>query len=217
MKLKLHLLCAASLLVAASAHATLTNFFVPTFRGQASTEYALWENFSVAYNGGNAPDQAGSTGNGTITQTTPGPGTEGSLGPFVIGGFGNIYSPDSVNTFRLDDTTPFTLGRVVFQVRNSTGTTPFDFESVRLQYDNGNGAQSIYASRQDLGGNASAWDWNVSGLNISSYSIFFNASGTSLSLDAVALDTQAVPEPSTWALVGMGVAGILTLRRRRKV
>jgi hypothetical protein len=39
---------------------------------------------------------------------------------------GNIYSFATTNTFTLTDSTSFTLGTVVLQLRNNDGSSPFD-------------------------------------------------------------------------------------------
>lgn len=181
-----------------SAQADSSFFVAPSFRGLVGTEYSGWENFTNALNAPNYPHLPGSTGDAFIRQTTP--------GAFVTP---NIYSFSSTNTFVLTDATPFTLGTVNFQVRNGAGTVPFDYSSVRLEYDNGSGLQSLFTTRTEWnntsGGIASQWSWDVSSLGINNYKIYFNASDLSLSLDAAALDTQVVPEPATGALLGFGL------------
>src|SRR5688572_20822909 len=189
-----------------SALANSSFFVVPSFRGQAGTEYSGWEGFTNAYNGPNYASLAGSTGDAAITQTTPGTGPFPN-GPFISSG--NIYSFATTNTFTLTDSTAFALGTVVLQLRNNDGSTQFDYGSVRLEYDNGGGPLSLFTTRAELnntaGGVASMWSWDVSALGINSYKIYFNASDLSLSLDAAALDVQAVPEPSALALAGLGL------------
>ena len=200
-----------------SALANSSFFVTPGFRGQAGTEYSGWESFTNAYSGPNYPSIAGSTGDAFVTQTTPGTGPFPN-GPFISSG--NIYSFATTNTFSLTDSTAFTLGTVVLQLRSNDGSAEFDYSSVRLDYNNGGGLQSLFAPRVELnntaGGVASMWSWDVSSLGINSYTIYFNASATSLSLDAAALDVQAVPEPSALALSAMGLMlfGKHLLRRR---
>lgn len=199
MKNKLVLLLASAVTFGQLSASADSSFFVaPSFRGLTGTEYSGWESFTSALNGPNYPHLAGTTGNGFITQTTPG----AFLTP-------NIYSFSSTNTFTLTDSLPFNASTVVFQARNGGGTVPFDYSSVRLEYDNGSGPQSLFTSRTELnntgGGIASSWTWDVSALGINSYKIYFNASDLSLSLDAAALDVQMVPEPSVFGLAGLGM------------
>jgi len=205
MKIK-YVLMLAITAVNLSAMANSSFFVAPAFRGQAGTEYSGWESFTNAYSGPNFPSLAASTGDGFITQTTPGIGAFPN-GPFITGG--NIYSFATTNTFTLTDATAYTLGTVVFQLRNNDGTVPFNYSSVHLEYDNGGGPLSLFTTRTELnnsgGGIASLWNWDVSALGINSYKIYFNASDISLSLDAVALDTQVVPEPSALALSAFGL------------
>ena len=209
MKIKFVLLLLAVTAGGFSARADSSFFIAPGFRGQPGTAYSGWENFTNALDGPNHADLAGSAGNAFITQTTPG----AFLTP-------NIYSFSSTNTFTLTDSTSYTLGTVVLQLRNGTGTNPFDYNSVRLEYDNGGGPQSLFTTRTELndtgGGVASLWNWDVSSLGINSYKIYFNASDVSLSLDAAALDTQVVPEPSALALSGLGLVLLGKRRFRRR-
>jgi len=62
---------------------------------------------------------------------------------------------------------------------------------------------------------SSAWQWDLTGLGVSHYTLSFNAVEHSLSLDSITLDTQAVPEPSTLALAGLGTAVAAWAVRRR--
>ena len=55
----------------------------------------------------------------------------------------------------------------------------------------------------------------ASGVTSETAGIFdLTADGSQLFLNAV--DYMAVPEPSTWAMIGLGMAGFLLLRRNRK-
>ena len=217
MKIKYVLLVGVALATQLSALANSSFFVAPSFRGQTGTEYSGWESFTNAHNGPNFPSIAGSTGDAFITQTTPGTGPFPN-GPFISSG--NIYSFATTNTFTLTDSTAFTLGTVVLQLRNNDGSSPFDDSSVRLEYDNGGGLQSLFTARVELnntgGGIASVWTWDVSALGINSYKIYFNASDLSLSLDAAALDVQAVPEPSALALSGLGLLLLGKCASRRR-
>jgi hypothetical protein len=203
-----------------AAELPTANFTVPFFRGLSDTEWAGWDNFTDPVGTpGNAPDVAGSTGNGVITQSDP--------TAFLTGG-ANIYSFAAPTSFNVADNTPYTLGSVVFQAR--TLGTEMDYSSVLLQYDNGGGAQTLAATRIELdralagaGGSAvsSMWEWDVSSLNIDDFNIVFGASGSSMSFAAATLDTasfQVVPEPSTYALMVMGgLALFATQHYRRKM
>lgn len=210
-------LISAAVLLAGSflASASTNNFVVPTFRGQANSEIGFWERFTVAYGApGNTPDQPGSNSGAIITQT---------LGPSAFAtGSGNLYDPAAPMAFSLTDSTPFPLGTVVLQIRTLGSELAYD--QVRLSYHDGSATQTLEpVFRQELdrgtvlGASVSAlWQWDLQGLNVTDYSIAFATADSSLSLDAVTVDTwngfSLVPEPSPSTLLFAGLA-LVGLRR----
>jgi hypothetical protein len=199
-------------------------FLVPAFRGSPDSESALWKTFTDAEGlPGNAPNSVAPGGivlaDALVTQDVPGIA-------FLTGG-GNIYSFSGATQFTLSDATTYTagLGLVVFQTE--TLGTELDYAGVALTYNLGGGPVSLTSSRTEtfrtplggFGGSSvgSLWQWDLSGLGVNSFTINFDAAGSSLSLDAVALDTVAtpVPEPATTGLVTAGVLGGLAWLRRR--
>lgn len=217
-------------------------FPIPAFAGDPDTEYSQWGVFYSANLGDNYPDVAAPNGifqtasaagftppagsapanplaywhvsNPTITQTVP--GVAFIIGP---GTAGNIYSFAGATAFRLQDTTPYTLGTVVFQFQ--TEGTPVDFNSIVLRYDNGSGPVDLapgeflreYRSGASaFGGNTNrvALQWDLSSLGISSYEIRFSAVESSLSFQQAVLDTAKTFVPSlpggrTWNSGSNGV------------
>lgn len=189
-------------------------FVVPGFRGEANTTYQEWNVFSST-GGPNAPDVANSNVNGTANVV------ELSGGAFVTSG-GNIYSPTFVTSFSV--TVPdFNLGsgyvtNAVIQIR--TQGTNVDTASVLF---NGAAAQSATLLYSEVlggfGGNLEDWEFvfsNVPG-NLSLDTITFHASGSSMSLDRLSVDTQAVavPEASSLVMVGIAAVTVLGVVRRR--
>lgn len=66
---------------------------------------------------------------------------------------------------------------------------------------------------------SSRWDWDVNAIGLTDYRIEFVAASSSLSFDSATLDGAAVgvvPEPSTWAMLAVGVAGLLWIRGRNR-
>jgi len=204
------------LLVAAGmAEASTNGFFVPSWRGSANSEAGYWENFSVAVGApGNLPDRPGSTTGAVLTQTD-------SLG-FLTGSL-NIYNLDGISQFTLTDSTPFTLGTVLLQTR--TLGAELDYNSITFSCTDVNGTHTLaplFRYETDRGtllgaSVSSAWQWDLTGLGVTDYTITFAAAGPSLSFDALTLDTAAVfsvvPEPTTAALGGLGALVLLARKR----
>ncbi|HRI14745.1 MAG TPA: hypothetical protein PLX89_17250 [Verrucomicrobiota bacterium] len=219
----------AVLLVACfHARGSTTGFVTPDFRGQAGTEYGLWDNpnnFSIPLSAsltapGNVANPGGTT-DAVIRQMAGAPGEV-----FITGGngAGNLYSFSIASQFVLSDVSAVPLDQVWLQVR--ANGSELDYESVKLSYDLGSGPQFVSATRTEtdrtsLDGNgfavSSKWEFHLNGLNVQEYTILFNASGPSLSLDSVSLDTSIVPEPSAYALALAGGVTCLAVWRRRFV
>ncbi len=219
-----------SLLVAAALNpvaADTTGFITPAWRGDPGTEYGLWDNpdnFTVAYSAsladpGNLPNP-GSTSDAVVRQFDSSAFLTGG------GGAGNIYSFSAPLSVRLDDTPAFDALTVVLQVR--TLGTEIDYDSVVLSYDSGSGLETLTTTRTELDrtnlggfgeGVSSAWTWDLSGFNVASYFIEFEAAGSSTSLDSISLDVlTAVPEPMETAAFGAAallVFGFVRNHRRR--
>ena len=149
--------------------------------------------------------------NPTITQTVP--GIAFIIAPTITG---NIYSFRGPTSFVLEDETPFPVGTVVFQFQ--TAGNLVDFSSIALAYDDGetevilDADEYIREYESDTSGfggsgNRNALQWDLRGRNVSSYRIIWRASGSSMSLQEVSLDTSAdyalvVPEARTWEGIG---------------
>ena len=201
---------AVCLIGSSLVHAGTNNFVVPEFPGSQDSEAGYWETFSVAFGApGNLADKAGSTTGAVLTQT-------GSAASFITGS-GNIYDfSTSIQSFHLTDATPFSLGTVVLQTR--TLGSELDYDSVLLSYSDGAGSHSFAPLARleldrgtTLGASVSSlYQWDLSGLGVTEYSLSFNGAGPSVSFDAMTVDTwnqfaTVVPEPSTYALLGLGV------------
>lgn len=156
------------------------------------------------------------TKNPTITQS--------ATSAFIIGpdSSGNIYSWQGKTSYVLKDstadaTTPYNLGTVMFQFQ--TDGTLVDFSSIKLRYkDAGNVTRELSATeylREFLGStsadpsaanaftNRVSLQWNLTGLNISSYEIVWGSKSSSMSFQKAVLDTSntygvGVPASRTW-------------------
>jgi len=168
--------------------AATNGFVVPAFRGSANSQTGYWEVFSTPAGApGNLPDQPGATTRAVLTQS--------DTNAFLTGS-GNIYNL-ATSSFTLVDSTPFTLGTVVLQIR--TIGSELDYRSVSLTYSNDSGVHSLaplfrYELNRAAGQGysvSSLWQWELTGLGVSNYSIAFNAGGPSLSFDSMTLDTSS--------------------------
>jgi len=192
--LNLKLICRSSLLLICavffgnSVRAGTNGFIIPPFRGSTDSGVGYWEVFSVPVGEpGNLADQPGATTHAVFTQS--------DTNAFLTGS-GNIYNM-AFSSFSLTDSTPFTLGTVVLQSR--TIGSELDYSSVSLVYSNANGTNSLaplfrYELNRASGQGysvSSLWQWDLTGLGISSYSISFKAAGPSVSFDSLTLDTSA--------------------------
>ena len=199
------------------AQAATNNFYVPAWRGTANTEAGYWEIFTVGFGApGNLADRAGSTTGAVLTQNNP---------TSILTGSGNIYNPGELSNFTLTDTTPFTLGTLLLQTR--TLGSELDYSSISLSYMAGGATHNVAplfryetdrGTAPGLGATVSSmWQWDLTGLGVTDYTITFAAAGSSLSFDAMTLDTaavfSAVPEPTTAALAALG--GLVLLGRKR--
>jgi hypothetical protein len=203
------------LTVATAAQATTNGFFVPAWRGSASSETGYWENFSVA-NGapGNLADRPGATTGAVLTQNTPGAFLTGTL---------NIYNMAGPSSFTLADSTPFALGNVLLQTY--VQGAELNYGGMTLNYTDGSGSHSVapllsgelFRTSGGLGAVAYFWQWDLTGLAVTDYTLTFAASGVHSSFDAMTLDTavqfSAVPEPTTAAFSVL--AGVALLVRHR--
>lgn len=154
--------------------------------------------------------------NPTITQV-------GTNTAFIIGAGipneGNIYSYSNPLSYQVSDSTPYSDGLVLFQFQ--TEGTVVNFSSIQLQYTNGSGQlvslspeqylteyQSASVSGQGFSvTNRTAVEWNLTGLDVSSYNIVFSSITPSMSLQTANMDTSpayasTVPEARTWNAAG---------------
>ncbi len=136
-------------------------------------------------------------------------------GAFIIGAgaTGNIYSFSGPTGFVLSDTTPYTLGAANLQWQ--TDGTLIDFSTLKLNYVSGgvtislaptNFVAEYQASGSSFGfslRNRTSAQWNLTGLNITSYTITYQAAGSSDSFQEALLDTsdtytEATPSTRGW-------------------
>ena len=213
-----HQLVLSALVVAVAggsgALAATNGFYVPNFRGQSGTTAGYWESFTVGIGAPGNKANFGNDSTSTLTQTAEGA---------IVVGSGNIYNQPIASAFVLSYSGSGSLGTVVLQTR--TSGTELDYGSVSLNYGSG----ILSANRTELDRSvfgapgqgfsvSSAWQWDLSSYNVSSFTIDFKAAGPSLSFDSATLDTQVVPEPQTWALAGLGLGalGLIQWRRSRR-
>jgi len=190
-------------------------------RNAANSTYQEWDVFTDAEGApGNSPDVGNFNPNGTanLQQT--------EAGAFLTGG-GNIYSFSAATKFVVDvpdyDLANSQSSTLVAQFR--TLGTELDYTSIRLTPDGGTALAPTSAQeleRVPLGGfGGSQVDylarWVVPG-NASGYTLNFGASGSSMSLDRIAIDTfTAVPEPASMGLLAASAMALLARRSRGRM
>lgn len=190
----------------------------PPYRGDTGTFHSAWADFTGTTEV--APDFAGSLG--TISELT---------GTSSVTGSQNIYNAAMASQFNLEFTVPAATDFLLLQV--VTQGTELDYGSVALSYDAPvSGPTTLpYDLTESLGSEAlggfggskvgTAFEWDVSELDLDEFSLGFNAAGAHLSLDEVVLDygtsqtLSPIPEPASfaWLVALAGFAGVL-LRRR---
>lgn len=217
---------AASVMLAGLASSASADFVVPdtaTYgwdRGvTAQSTYAEWDVFTAPA-GPNAPDVGSYTG-GTLPSTAADFNvfdSNESSGSFITSG-GNIYSFSGVVSPQIEfggfDLGAGQVTTVLLQVR--TLGIEID-QSTLLLNDSIAPSSTTELDRVELGGFGgfqvdTLFEFNLTG-NLDAYAINFDALGTSLSLDRVAVDTFTfVPTPGTGVLLALG--GLVAARRRR--
>ncbi|MDZ4817574.1 MAG: PEP-CTERM sorting domain-containing protein [Planctomycetota bacterium] len=201
--------------------------------------YAGFDFFTQAYLSTNSPD----VGSWPVSPDPTPLGsdvtvTQNMAGAFLTGG-GNIYSFSVATDFTVDiPGHSYGSGwntRVVAQVR--TLGTEIAPGSIGLIYNDGvddveiGSTYTAELERISLGGFGGTqvdtmYVFDIPGFNAESFSFGFTASGSSLSLDRLAVDTfttqsalSPVPEPSTMALLAIGLSGVACRwwKRRNRV
>lgn len=214
---------------------TPARYLTPGWRGSAGTEFSRWDIFYSPYNGINYPDMDAPNGIGQLaseagftppSNSSPGDpyafwhlqnptlSQNGTDTAFIIapGASGNIYSFADATAYQIADATPYTLGSVVVQFQDDGQL--MDLSSIKLaangnEYAPTNFITEYKASGSSFGGftNRSAAQWNLTGLNLTSYTITFKATDTSNSLQELLLDStptyaEAVPSARSWNVGG---------------
>lgn len=211
------ILTAVLLSAAGLSHATLVG--MPSTAG---TEFATWDTFPSASFTGNTPSQSAT---GLFTATLDNTFTGGGGGELAGAGdriYSGKFGPGAPSSFNLvvDGTANSLINTLSLQLKfTSPGSgTAASFFSVSLT-GTGSGSQLFLGAVTEGANTFNIYQWTWTGLNIptsSTFEITATSPADHVSLDTVRVtDTAAVPEPSTYALMGLGLCLVVWHVRRR--
>lgn len=184
-------------------------FIIPEWRGSEETSHAEWDVFTVAKFAPNKPDIVADDAILICTTSSA----------FMTSG-GNIYSFQAAAFFQIDDFTGFPIRNVFLQMR--TLGSGVDAAAARLIATGADGetvthlpTRILVLSEEELGGErggvgtVSTLQWDLQETPVSGiYTILFNATESSLSLDKVSLETSRnyleVKRPKTLEVLPRG-------------
>lgn len=180
-------------------------YLVPDFSENEDSEFAEFDrnihpytSWSDPFNTAipanvNTPDPDGLSTNldAVIAQT----GTSSA----IVAGSGGFYSSEAPLAFTVFDDPAYNVGQVIFQA--GTVATQPDPDSAFLYYrETPGGAISSALSYTNIGflsdnsgafsAGVTAWEWDLSGLNVAEFYITFNSLGPNMSYRRSVLDTQ---------------------------
>lgn len=189
-------------------------YVAPTWaHGAAGTSYAAWDVF------GGTTDSTPDIGSSNITSAVV---KELTGAAFLTGG-GNIYSFAAPTYFNVaidsNANGPVTGGLITATLQLFTLGTGLDTSSVLLNGVAGSGGvYKQFSAGTVMGGEAFnthyLFTWTVAATDVLNFT--FNAAGSSMSLDTVAVDVSQVPVPAAAWLFGSAVMGLAGVSRRRK-
>lgn len=198
-------------------------------RGEEDTAYAIWDTFQSYDFVNDLADSSGGFTSVSLTQTNTltgifgtdqGAGVYSNVGTQAAGDDA-LYTGGRGATFTLNATTSFVVSGFYLQIKRIQSEDSFIGGIIPtlngFAFDSVSAVSGIGDTNSNAPGAWSVttyyWGDSLAGQNLTNLTLSFNGP-THRGIDGIVID--AVPEPSTWALLGFGAIGAFIYARRAR-